>query len=468
MNDKFGNDLTVGGIPRHLLSLAVPMLLANLISTGYNIVDAIWIGRFVGKEALGAVAVSFPVIFIFVGVAAGATMATTVLVAQFYGARNMPMVTRTISTSFLISFAMSVIFAVVGIFTVTGILRILGTPETILPLAATYLVITFYSFPTMYFMFLVSSVLRGMGDTRTPLYFMAVGFSINAVLDPFMIIGIGPFPAMGLDGAAWATLISSSIALVFAIIYFWRKDSVFIKGIRFFSIDPQITKLIVKIGFPSMIQQSAIAIGIGAVTSIVNSFGAAAIAAFGAAGRVDSIAFLPAQSIGMSVSTMAGQNIGAGRYDRIPLIFKWGVMMTLAITLVFAVLFVSIPGVLLAPFTADPEVIAIGSNYLRIAGPAITFFAVMFISNGIINGAGHTLTTLIFTLIAVWGMRVPLAALLSAGPLGINGVWVSYAIGFFTTMCISLAWYRSGRWKKAVIRPSHRPGADIVPPGDRL
>jgi putative MATE family efflux protein len=288
------------------------------------------------------------------------------------------------------------------------------------------------------------------------------------VLDPFMIIGIGPFPAMGLDGAAWATLISSSIALVFAITYFWRKDSILIKSIRFFSLDPQITRLIVKIGFPSMIQQSAIAIGIGAVTSIVNSFGAAAIAAFGAAGRVDSIAFLPAQSIGMSVSTMTGQNIGAGRYDRIPLIFKWGVMMTLAITLVFAVLFVSIPGVLLAPFTADPEVIAIGSNYLRIAGPAITFFAVMFISNGIINGAGHTLTTLIFTLIAVWGMRVPLAALLSAGPLGINGVWVSYAIGFFTTMCISLAWYRSGRWKKAVIRPSHRPGTDIVPPGDRL
>jgi len=450
--EKFGKDLTEGSIPRHLLSLAIPMLLANLLSTGYNIVDAIWIGRFIGKEAIGAVAVSFPVMFIFVGVATGATMATTVLVSQFYGARNMPMVTKTISTSLAISIAMSVLFAVIGILTVNDILRLLGTPESVFPLAASYMRITFYSFPVLYLTFLVTSILRGVGDTKTPLYFMVVGVTVSSVLDPFMIIGIGPFPAMGIDGAAWASLIGMVVGLAVGVVYFWRKDSVLIRGVNLFRIDLHITKLIVKIGFPSMIQQSAIALGVATVTTLVNSFGASAIAAFGAAGRVDSLAFLPAQSIGLAVSTITGQNIGAGRYERIDSILKWGILMTVSITLFFTVLFVSIPQILLMPFTTDPEVIALGCDYLRIAGPPITFLAVMFVSNGIINGAGHTLTTLVFTLIAIWGLRIPSAIIMSKTALGINGVWLSFGFAFFITMCISLCWYRSGRWKKTVIR----------------
>jgi len=451
-NEKFGKDLTEGSIPRHLLSLAVPMLLANLLSTGYNIVDAIWIGRFVGKEAIGAVAVSFPVMFIFIGVAAGATMATTVLVSQFYGARNMPMVSKTISTSFTISIAMSILFAVIGIFTVNDILHLLGTPESVFPLAASYMRINFYCFPFLYLTFLVTSILRGVGDTKTPLYFMVVGVSVSSILDPFMIIGIGPFPEMGIDGAAWASMIGMAAGLAVGVIYFWRKDSVLIKGVNLLSIDLHITKLIIKIGFPSMIQQSAIALGVATITTLVNSFGASAIAAFGAGGRVDSLAFLPAQSMGLAVATITGQNIGAGRYDRIPGIFKWAIIITLSITLFFAALFVSIPQMLLMPFTTDSEVIALGSNYLRIAGPPITFLAIMLVSNGIINGAGHTLTTLIFTLIAVWGIRIPSATIMSKTALGINGVWLSFSIAFFFTMCLSLIWYKSGRWKKAVIR----------------
>jgi len=451
-NRQFGRDLTVGSIPRHLLSLAVPMLLANLIGTGYNIIDAIWIGRIVGKEAIGAVAVSFPVVFIFIGIADGATIATTVLVSQFYGARNFRMAAKAVGTSFALSAGLSVLLVVGGILSASEILRILGTPETVFPLAESYLRITFLGLPVLYMAFLVTSVLRGVGDTKTPLYFMAAGVAVNAVLDPLMIIGIGPFPKMGLDGAAWASLISSAIGLTLGIIYLRRKGSVLVTGVKWFSPDLYITKLIVKIGFPSMIQRSALAFGMATVTSFVNSFGASAIAAFGAGGRIDSVAFLPAQSIGLAVSAISGQNIGAGRYDRISGIFKWGVIMTLTITLFFSALFLAIPGILLTPFTTDPEVIEIGSRYLRIMGPSITFFAVMFVSNGVINGAGHTLTTLIFTLIAVWGIRVPLAAIMSKSSLGINGVWVSYSIGFFTTMCVSLIWYRSGRWKKPVIK----------------
>jgi putative MATE family efflux protein len=283
---------------------------------------------------------------------------------------------------------------------------------------------------------------------------MGIGLTLNAILDPFMIIGIGPFPKMGLEGAAWATLIASSAGLALGVAYLKRKGSELITGLTKFGIDWEITKLIARIGFPSMIQQSSIALGISAVTSFVNSFGAAAAAGFGIGGRIDSVAFLPAQSIGLAVSTMSGQNIGANRYDRIPAIFKWGVIMTLAISLFFAALFLSIPDILLAPFTTadDTEVIKVGRGYLMIASPAIAFFAVMFVSNGIINGAGHTFTTLVFTLVAVWGIRIPLAAILSRGSLGIHGIWLSYAIGFSIMMVVSLLWYKSGRWKKPVVR----------------
>ncbi|MDR2592619.1 MAG: MATE family efflux transporter [Chitinispirillales bacterium] len=451
---RFGKDLTEGSVPRHLISLAVPMLLANLLGTSYSLVDAIWIGRYVGKEAIGAVAVSFPVMFIFIGVAAGATIATTVLVSQFYGARNQAMLSKTIGTSFCLTIILGVVSAVGGILAAEKILAVLGTPDTVVPLAESYLKIMLLSLPVMFMHFLISSVLRGVGDTKTPLYFMLVGVTLNAILDPLMIIGIGPFPKMGLDGAAWASLICPIIGLVLLVGYLRRKGGALTTGVNFFSIDAGIAKLIAKIGFPSIIQQTSISFGIAAVTSIVNSFGAAAIAAFGVGGRIDAVAFLPAQSIGLAVSTISGQNIGAGRYDRIPLIFKWGIIMTSCITVSFAVIFLSIPEILMAPFMSepDPEVIEIGRSYLRIAAPAISFFAVMFVSNGVINGAGHTFTTLIFTLIAVWGIRIPFATLLSRTSLGIKGVWVSYVIGFSFTMCISLLWYRSGRWKKAVVK----------------
>jgi putative MATE family efflux protein len=449
---RYGKDLTEGNIPRLLLQLAVPMLLANLLGTSYSIVDAIWIGRFLGKEAIGAVAVSFPVMFIFIGVAAGATMATTVLVSQFYGARNQAMLSKTVGTSFCLTLILGVISAAGGILAAERILEILGTPETVVPLAESYLKITLLSLPIMFMHFLISSVLRGMGDTKTPVYFMFIGVTLNAILDPLMIIGIGPFPKMGLDGAAWASLICPIIGLILLVGYLWRKGGALTDGVKFFSIDAGIAKLIAKIGFPSIIQQTSISFGIAAVTSIVNSFGAAAIAGFGAGGRIDSVAFLPAQSIGLAVSTLSGQNIGAGRYDRIPIIFKWGVIITCCITVTFAIIFLSIPEILMTPFTTDAEVIEVGKWYLRIAAPAISFFAVMFVSNGVINGAGHTFTTLIFTLIAVWGIRIPFATILSRTSLGVKGVWVSYVIGFSFTMCISLLWYRSGRWKKAVVK----------------
>ncbi len=447
-----GRDLTEGSIPRHLLSLAIPMLIGNLLNTGYSIIDAMWIGRMVGREAIGAIAVSFPVVFLFVGVANGATLATTILVSQFFGAKNHTMVRRTVGTSFSLALILGVVSAAAGIMLSGSILKWLGTPESIMPLASSYLKIAFLGFPVMYLSFLVTSILRGVGDTRTPLYFMAAGVVINAVLDPLFIIGIGPLPRMGLDGAAWASIISAFAAVLLGTLYLNSKGSDFAFNPAKLSADKKVARLIFSIGLPSMIQQSAVSLGMVFIASFVNKFGAVAAAAYGAAGRIDSVAFLPAMSIGLSVSAITGQNLGAGKVDRVHSIFKWGLLMTASISLFLSIFFLSIPDLLLSIFTTDQEVIAIGRNYLRIVGPSTLFFAIMYVSNGVINGAGHTLTTLAFTICVLWGVRIPMAAFLSRTFLGIEGIWIAFAVGFFTIMCVSLSWYFSGRWKKPVVR----------------
>lgn len=442
--------MTKGSVPRHLFLLATPMLLANLLNLGYSFVNVLWVGRFLGTDAIGAITISIPVVFIYIGAATGATAATSILVSQFFGARNYRMVAKTVNTSFSLILILSALSCAGGILFADRMLQTLGTPETIYPMALSYLRISFLNIPFVFLTLLIKSILRGIGDSKTPLYFIIAGIALNAALDPLMIIGIGPVPAMGLNGAAWASLISSFVTLALCAAYLRRRGSMLAIS-RHLSIDANIVRLICRIGFPSIIQQSAVSIGMVTITSFVNTFGAAAIAGFGAAGRIDSMVYMPAQSMGAAVSIIAAQNMGAGRFDRVDCVFRWALLMTVCVTCFLSLFFVLIPDKLLSPFTSDSDVIAVGANYLRIIGPATVFFAVMYVSNGIINGSGHTIVTLIFALTAVWGIRVPLAAVLSKGDLGLSGIWISYDVAFFLMMCASLIWYKSGLWKKPVI-----------------
>ena len=453
---KSGRDCTTGSIPRHLLAVAAPMLIGNFIQSGYTIIDAVWVGRVVGKAAMGAIAVSFPILFIFIAVATGATMATTILISQYFGAGNTEQVKKTIGASLFFALLLSIVITVAGLLTAGAILRLLKTPDSIIGVAAVYLKINFGGFPVMYSGYLIGSILRGIGDSKTPLYFMVVGVVVNAVLDPLLIIGVGPFPRLGLGGAAVASICGQLVAIVVGYRYLRRKGNIVAINPGMIIWDPHKIGLIMKIGFPSMLQQSAVSLGMATITSVVNGFGDSATAAFGAAGRIDTVSFFPAMSIGMAVSIISGQNIGAGDYGRVRQVFKWGLFMTMAVSLFFSLFYLTIPKLLLSAFLSDEAVLAIGAWYLRIIGPGELFFAVAFVGNGVINGAGHTRVTLVFTIIALWCVRVPVAVLLSKTGLGINGIWVGTVIGFLASMTLSLAWYLSGKWTTPVIR--HHPG----------
>lgn len=453
MEKKIGTDLTVGSIPRHLLFFSIPMLLGNLIQIGHNIINTIWVGHLVGEDAVGATGVSFPILFILIGFVMGITMATTILVAQYYGAGNYGMVEKVVNNLFSLPLISGAVLAIACILSRDFLLRFMKTPPENFAMASNYLKIMLVSFILMYMGFLISSIFRGIGDTVTPLIFMSIGVGLNVILDPFLIGGFGPFPRLGLNGAAYATLISQGTALGIGFVYLNRKNHLVAFNPKKIIFDSHITLLIFKIGVPFIIQQSLVSIGSIFITSFVNSFGNAATNAFGAVGRLDMFAFMPAMSMSMSVSTLTGQNLGAGKPQRVKEIFKWGVMMTSSITIVISLFVVFLSKLILIMFGLgdDAKVMEIGITYLRIVGSCYIFFAVMFISNGVINGAGHTMITMTFSLLSLWLVRVPISWLLSKTSLGITGIWIAVALSFLVTMIVSLTYYFSGRWKKSVI-----------------
>lgn len=457
MSQKFGKDLTTGSIPRHLITFSLPMLLGNLLQTGYSIVNTIWVGNKVGPDAVAATAVSFPIVFILIALAAGATLATTILVSQYYGAKDYIMVKRVINNSFSVAIIGGLLLTIAGILTGDSLLRLMGTPPEIFSMASSYLKITLSGFVFMFLTFLISSILRGIGDTVTPLIFMGIGLAINAVLDPFMIIGIGPFPRLGLNGAAYASLTAQIIGFLLAFIYLAGKKHFVAIKLNELTLDKHLTLLLFKIGFPSMIQQSLISIGAFIVTGFVNSFGAVATAAFGSAQRIENIAFMPALSMSMAVSALTGQNLGAGKPERVKEVFRSGIILTSIITLFFTALIEGFPRLLLTMFIQEPAVLEIGTHYLRIVGASYILFAIMFVSNGIINGSGHTMTTMVISLITLWCVRVPVSALLSHTALKTDGIWIAIFLSSLTAMTISLVYYFSGRWKKPVIRKTGAP-----------
>ena len=447
-----GRDLTTGSVPRHVGAFAMPMLAGNVLQTAYSFVNAFWVGRFLGTAALAAITVSMPLIFVTIAAAAGLTLAANVLVAQHYGSRDWAGLRRTVQTSVTLVGGVSLVLLAAGLAAAPYLLRLVNTPAELFPTALSYLRISMCTIPLGFGTFLLASLLRGIGDSRTPVYFQAVAVAMNTVLDPLLMFGWLGLPRLGLNGTAWATLIAQATALAALLIYAPRRQPLVAPDWRGLGIDRPTAGLLVKIGLPAMVQHSVVSVSMVVIVGLVSGFGAEADAAFGAALRIDQVAFLPALTVGMAVSTLAGQNLGAGQPKRVREVFWWGLALSGAISLVFSVLAVSLPELLLRIFLREPRVIAIGAGYLRIVGCSYVLFAVMFVSNGVINGAGHTLATTIMSVLSLWGVRLPLAAFLAYSLHSVTGVWYAMLIGVGAGMLLSLGYYSSGRWQRPIRR----------------
>ena len=441
-------DMTTGSIPRLLLLFSLPMLAASSLQVVQNVINGIWIGNFLDRDALAASQASFPLLFIMMALGGGFSLAANILIAQFVGARRFREVRTVVQTSTVAMLILSILLMILGQIFAIPILRAINTSPEVMVIAAHYLRLILFGLPWGFGLFLLSSNLRGAGDSTTPMRFLALSIILTIVLDPMLMLGWLGFPLYGLPGTALASIIAQLVAFVGLALYMRKHDYLVAPRWRQLRIDPKVLWLLIKLGFPPAIQQSIVSFSLLVITAILNGFGTEVTAAFNIAMRIDSVAFMPAMTIGMAVATLVGQNIGAGKLERIAPIFRWGLLFGVSISLFISLFAILTPGMLMRVFTHDQQLISEGIGYLRIVGITYVIFAALFVANGVINGAGQTMATTLFSVIGLLLLRVPLAKYLAHTMQSPRGVWYAMLISVFFAASISIGYYFSGRWKR--------------------
>jgi putative MATE family efflux protein len=422
------------------------MLLGNVFQQLYTIVNSIIIGNYVGKSALAAVGASFPIIFLLISLVIGIGIGFSVIISQFYGAKKIDEVKKTIDTMYIFLFVTSIILSFLGIIFSEDVLRLTRLPQELMPQAVTYLKVYLLGMIFFFGFNGTSAALRGLGDSKTPLYFLIIANITNICLD---LLLIGVFK-LGVEGAAISTIISQAGAF-FTMIWYLNKYNDIVKlKIHKLQFDKAIFNKSIKIGLPTGLQQTFVSLGMVALNFIVNPFGTDTIAAYSIAGRIDSFAALPAMNFAAALSSFVGQNLGANKPERV----KHGLISTLFMTSIVSVMVSLIALIfgrsLIHLFTPDLNVIEIGYQYLVIVSSFYIIFSTMFIIGGVMRGAGDTLIPMFITLFALWVIRIPLAFIM-APKYGVIGIWWAIPIAWGIGMFFSYMYYLTGRWKKKVI-----------------
>ena len=393
------NDMTKGNIPKHLISFSIPLVLGNLLQLTYNAVDSIVVGRFSGTDALAAVGAANPVMNIAILGITGICIGASVLMSEFFGAGKYEELKKEISTTLIFGCFFSVIIVVLGLILSKGILNLLGVPSEILDSSTLYLRIIFVAMPFTYLYNAVSAAMRSIGDSKTPIRFLAIASILNGCLDFIFIAGFD----MGVLGAGLATAIAEACSAIFCIIYIYKKVPLLRFSKNDIKIDTNLLKKTLQHGSITALQQSCQPIGKLLIQGAINTLGISAIAAFNAVSRVDDFAFTPQQSISSGIMTFVAQNRGAGNKKRIKDGFRIGLFVEFCywILISIAILLFKEPIMKLFVSSEDTSMISLGVNYL---GLMAFFYLLPSFTNGIqgfFRGMGNMKITLISTLIQI-------------------------------------------------------------------
>ena len=328
-------DLTTGPIGPTLFAFALPIMGGNVLQSLNGSVNAVWVGRFLGEQALTATANANNIMFFLIGAVFGVGMAATILVAQAMGAKDMDRARRVIGSSASFFFGVSVLIALAGMPLSRGILHWMGTPAEALPYAEAYLRIIFMAVPFLYLFAFLTAILRGAGDTRTPFLFLMLAVALDIVINPLLIFGLGPFPEMGIAGSATATLVSNAVAL--AALLLWlrhRRHPLWIGRAQraYYRPDPAILRALVFKGVPMGLQMVLISLAMIMMIGMVNAYGVSSASAYGAALQLWTYVQMPAMAIGAACSSMAAQNVGAGNWPRVHATARTGVLFNFLLT----------------------------------------------------------------------------------------------------------------------------------------
>ena len=457
-------DLTQGSLFWTMFHLAVPLAAGMFFRTLYNLVDTFWLGK-VSKEALAAPGVSMPLIFTLLAFGLGFGSAATALVAQHTGAKQHREADRTAAQSLMVMTVISTILSFPMIFFAGDVLRFVRVPPDVVPRAAPYLSIFMMAMPLMGFGIGYDAVLRALGDTRTMVVVNLVGNILNAVLDPILIFGWGPFPAMGARGAAIASAISIALAFMACVILLMRGRAGLRPHLRDFLPDKQILRRLFDVGLPAGLSTALEGIGFTVFQAMINKLGAVVIGAFSIGARMTNFLDIPGQCTSMAAAPVVGQAMGAGKLPLARRVIYKGALLVAVGTFIPYGLIMWQGGLVARAFVNDPGVIAETRRFFYILPVSHYFFGVMNVFLASFRGAGRTRPILIVTILRQWLLRLPLCLLLGfTFGLGSIGIYIGMALA--NLLCAGMAWwlFHSGGWEQAVIPVSR----EETPQEDRL
>ncbi|MBN9434862.1 MAG: MATE family efflux transporter [Bosea sp.] len=445
--------LPEGPLWRTFLLFLIPMIASNVLQALSGTINNVYLGQMIGVDALAAVSAFFPILFLFISFIIGLGSGASVLIGQAFGAQKFDEVKRVAGTTLAVAILFGLLVAAFGGLFTGRILALVGTPADILPSATGYARIMLIAMPGLFVFLLFTAMMRGVGDTVTPLYALALSTAVGLAVTPMLIRGSFGLPKLGVESGAVASILSFLLALVWLAWFLRRRrhplapDAVLLRGLV---IDRAILVAVLKIGLPSGVQLILVSLSEVAVLALVNSFGSQATAAYGTVNQVVSYVQFPAISIAITASILGAQAIGAGRADRLGQITRTGLVLTLVISGTLVLLAYLFSRRIIGFFITDPAVIELAQRLLHITLWSYIVFGLAAVVAGVMRASGTVLVPTTIAIIAIVGVEVPVAYAL-APRLGIDGVWIAYPVAFAAMLAMQSAYYWFV-WRKKPIK----------------
>lgn len=448
MSQKFENNLSQGSVVKKLILFSIPFLLSNLLQSIYNVADMIIVGQFAGTYSMSGVNIGGQISFLITNMVFGLTVGATVLIGQYLGANDRTALKETIGTLFTTLLVLAAVLTVLMIALAEPFLKLIRTPQESFSEAKIYFIISMLGTIFIFGYNALSAVMRGMGDSKNPLYFVAIACSVNIVLDLLLVGAL----KLGAAGAAAATVASQAISMILCIIYLKKNDFIFDFHPSSFRFHKERLKMLMKIGIPNSVQNMTSSISFLFLTTLTNTIGVTASAAVGAVGKFNGFAILPAVAMSSSISAMSAQNLGAGEEKRAVKTLQVGMIIALAISCIIFLLTLFFPEDIMRIFGDDPALIKEGVTYIFPFSFDYLLVPFFFSLNGLFIGSGHTTFSLINGVLSSILIRIPTAFFFGMVlDMGLTGIGMAAPVATLFSTIIGVIYFCSGKWKKMVI-----------------
>ena len=436
-------DMTQGSPWHHIITFSMPLLVGNLFQQFYNLVDSLVVGNYVGADALAAVGTCGSLGFLFFSLSSGLAIGIGILAAQFFGARDEEMIRATIANSVYILVIAGTAVSLVGYFGASWLLHLLRVPEEVFAMSLTYLKVTSLGIVAVALYNGVAALLRALGDAQSPLYFLILSCVMNIVLDLVFVLYLN----MGVYGVALATIISQLFSFLVSVVYAWKKVAYFRLSREEWRPHWRIVVRCMNLGVPMALQNALIALSTMILQGVVNSFGQTVMAAYTVMGKVEQLVGMPYGALGTAITSFAGQNLGAGKIDRVKQGYKVSWLLVLGLSIAMLPFFWLLGGKIVQCFVDDADVIAIGAKALRINSLFYFPLGMIYIPRGLLNGCGDARFSLINGAAEVICRIIFASVLVRIPGVGYWGIWLTQGLTWTVTSLVCIHRYAKGKWQ---------------------